>query len=64
MNAEDLTTLAFDLTGGFLVEAVEVRVMICFVGLYEARVDGLVFRYEVLMPDEAFPPLGEREYLA
>ena len=63
-DAEDPASLALDLVGSLVVEAVEVGVMICFFGLHEARVDGLVFRYEVVMPDEALPSLGERQYLA
>ena len=64
LHAEDPATLALDLVGSLVVEAVEVGVMICFFGLDEARTDGLVFRYEVVMPDEALPLLGECEYLA
>jgi|SRR6266567_2370653 len=64
LDAELPAALALDLVGSLVVETVEVGVMICFFGLDEARVDGLVFRYEGVTPDEALPSLGERQYLA
>jgi hypothetical protein len=57
LHAEDPAALALDLVGSLVVEAVEVGVMICFFGLHEATVGGLVFRYEVVKPDEALPSL-------
>src|SRR6266568_2623548 len=61
LHVEHPAALALNLLSSLVVEAVEVGIMICFFGLHEARVDGLVFRYEVVMPDEALPSLGERQ---
>jgi hypothetical protein len=63
LNAEYLATLVFDLVSHLVVQAIKIGIVARFLRLHRSRVNGLVFRYETLSPNQAFPLLGEGENL-
>jgi len=62
-NAADLATPVFDPVSHLVVQAVKIGIVVRFLWLHKSRVNGLVFRYETLSPNQAFPLLGEGENL-
>ena len=62
-NADDLATLAFDPVSHLVVQAIKIGIVACFLRLHKSGVNGLVFRYETLSPNQALPLLGEGENL-
>ena len=63
LHPEYLATLAFDLVGSLLIQAVQGGIMVYFLGLHKARVDGLIVEYEAVATNQAFTLLCERKNL-
>src|SRR5271163_2856601 len=54
LNPEYLATLAFDVVGSLVIQAVQSGIMISFLGLHKARVNGLIVGYEAVATNQAF----------
>ena len=63
LNPEHLATFAFDLVGSLLVQAIQGGIMVCFLGLHKARVNGLIVEYEAVSTNQAFALLCQSENL-
>jgi hypothetical protein len=63
LNAEDLATLVLDPVSHLVVQAIKIGIVARFLRLHKSGVNGLVFRYETLSPNQAFPLLGKGENL-
>src|SRR6185437_1370140 len=58
-----MPALALDVVGNFLIEPIQIGVMIGFLGLHKAAINGLVFRHEIVVSNETLPSRSKREHL-
>src|SRR5271167_1837143 len=63
LNPEHLATLAFDLVGSLVIQAIQSGIMVCFLWLHKARVDGLIVDDETAVTNKAFAFLCQSEDL-
>ena len=63
LNPDDPATPGFDSVSHLEVQAIKIGIMAGLLRLHKPRVNSLVFRYETLSPNQAFPLPGEGENL-
>src|ERR1700730_12123846 len=63
LNPEYPATFALDLVGSLVIHAVQGGIMVCFLGLHEARVDGLIVEYEAVATNQTSALLCQSENL-
>src|SRR6267378_4657775 len=63
LNPKHLATFAFDFIGRLVIQAVQGGIMVCFLGLHKARVNGLIVEYEAVATNQASAFLCQSENL-
>lgn len=63
LNAQYFAAPAFDLGGGFLVQAVKRGVVLGLLGLYQTGIDGLFYGHQAVLPNQVLSLLGDGQDL-